>query len=234
MPGSAPPGDGGSSGIPHASIRHVIEVLMVLQRETGKLVDRVGDYTAGEGREVLNGPGCSGGLIDAVHIVSDNVVDIDLAAGSGRVGNNLLLWRGAFRLLRQVRSGPLAVVSRSELHDVTVFAGDEVNAHLLGAGNDERAKVGKPGCRRGLGERRQIFISPRCIVVEKLMNVVVGGEVIDILEVANIKSSHAVTRGRDRASGNCCQIRVLPIGPVGGEKLVNVGVDTGVVDVQGR
>src|ERR1019366_162061 len=116
---------------------------------------------------------------------------------------------------------------------MTVAGGDEVNAHLLGAGNDESAKVGKPGCRRGLGERRQIFIGPRCIVVEKLMNVVVGGEVIDILEVANIKSSHAVTRGRDRTSGNCCQIRVLPIGPIGGEELVNVGVDTGVVDVQG-
>src|ERR1035438_5273141 len=92
----------------HASIRHVVDVLIISQRETGKLVNRVGDPTAREGCEVLIGPGCSGGLINAIHIVSGNIVDIGLAAGSGREGNNLLVWRGAFRHLRQVGTGPFA------------------------------------------------------------------------------------------------------------------------------
>src|ERR1700690_2462103 len=117
---------------PHASIRYVIEVLIVLQRETGKFVDRVGDSTAREGCEVLIGPGGSSGLVDAIHVVSGDVVDIHRTAGSGWEGNNLFVWQGAFRLLRQVRTAPFAVVGRGELNDVTVAAGDEVHAHFLG------------------------------------------------------------------------------------------------------
>src|ERR1700690_112481 len=114
---------------PRSLIGYVIEVLTVLQREPGKLVYRIGDSPAREGCEVLIGPGCSGGLIDAVHIVSGNVVDIHRTARSGREGHNLFVWHGAFRLLRQVGTAPFAIVGRGELNDVTVAARDEVNPH---------------------------------------------------------------------------------------------------------